>query len=147
MSSGRLDLERIGVLGQSLGGLNVMKAAALDSRIRAGVNEDWPGGGSPVVEQPFLFMGTSGSYRSATGPAYHFRATGFHHSDYSDVVCWPEWNVPGYPVNDDCLRTTQIVNAYILAFFDEYLKGEEQPLLDGPSDEYPEVEIQSRNTE
>jgi hypothetical protein len=33
----------------------------------------------------------------------------------------------------------------VLAFFDEYLKDIDQPLLDGPSDEFPEVTIESRN--
>jgi hypothetical protein len=40
---------------------------------------------------------------------------------------------------------TQIINAYVIAFFDQYLKGEEQALLQGPSDDYSEVVIQSRN--
>jgi hypothetical protein len=38
-----------------------------------------------------------------------------------------------------------ILNVYTLAFFDEHLKGEDIPLLDGPSPEYPEVAFQSHS--
>ena len=41
-------------------------------------------------------------------------------------------------------RAVQVVNAYLLAFFDEHLKGEQSPLLDGPSPDYPEVSIEVR---
>jgi hypothetical protein len=37
------------------------------------------------------------------------------------------------------------VNAYGLATFDQYLKGEDQALLQGPSDDFPEVVIESHN--
>jgi hypothetical protein len=39
----------------------------------------------------------------------------------------------------------KIINSYMLAFFDEYLKGERSPLLDGSSPNYPEVTIEIRN--
>lgn len=38
-------------------------------------------------------------------------------------------------------RSVAAQRAHITAFFDVYLRGEEQPLLDGPSEEYPEVEF------
>jgi hypothetical protein len=41
---------------------------------------------------------------------------------------------------EDPLRAIEVANAYIRGFFDKHLKGEDVPLLDGPSDEYPEVE-------
>ena len=39
----------------------------------------------------------------------------------------------------------KIINSYMLAFFDEYLKGERSPLLDASSPNYPEVTIKIRN--
>ena len=36
-------------------------------------------------------------------------------------------------------RSLDITRAYVLAFFDEHLRGERQSLLDGPSARYPEV--------
>ena len=38
------------------------------------------------------------------------------------------------------------VSEHTIAFFNKYLKGMDEPLLDGPSDAYPEVQISSRNT-
>lgn len=39
----------------------------------------------------------------------------------------------------DAERSIAVQRAYISAFFDEYVRGEEQPLLDGPSGEHPDV--------
>ena len=58
-SCGRLDLDRIGVVGYSLGGAIAMQLCWLDDRLRAAVNIDgWlfdaaPGG---WIEQPFMFI-------------------------------------------------------------------------------------------
>ena len=40
------------------------------------------------------------------------------------------------PANRDLQRT---MKAYILSFFNRYLKGEDDHLLDGPSGDYPRV--------
>jgi hypothetical protein len=37
------------------------------------------------------------------------------------------------------VRALRIVNAYTLAFFEKHLNLSREPLLDGPSPEYPEV--------
>ncbi|MDA0563691.1 alpha/beta hydrolase [Streptomonospora sp. S1-112] len=41
----------------------------------------------------------------------------------------------------DAERSVAAQRAYLAAFFTEHLRGEEQPLLDGPSPEYPEAEL------
>jgi hypothetical protein len=41
-------------------------------------------------------------------------------------------------------RTLQVVDAYILAFFDTYLKNQPAPLLNGGSGNYPEVQFEAR---
>lgn len=38
-----------------------------------------------------------------------------------------------------------ILNSYVLAFFNKYLRGKDTPLLKGPSASYPEVEFNLRN--
>ena len=43
-------------------------------------------------------------------------------------------------------RRERIMTAYVLGFFDTYLKNQPSPLLDGPSTEFPEVSIVRRNT-
>ncbi len=40
----------------------------------------------------------------------------------------------------DGFRATEIVNAYLVNFFDKYLKGKPSALLDGNENRYPEVE-------
>ena len=48
----------------------------------------------------------------------------------------------GTPVSGQFLpaaRVTQIVRTYLLSFFNKYLRGEDDHLLDGPSPDYPEV--------
>lgn len=46
------------------------------------------------------------------------------------------------PINAQ--RGYDIVNAYSVAFFDKELKGQPSPLLNGPSKQYPEVNIEIR---
>ena len=49
----------------------------------------------------------------------------------------------GTPVSSQFLppvRVSQIVRVYLLSFFNKFLKGEDDHLLDGPSPAYPEVE-------
>jgi len=44
----------------------------------------------------------------------------------------------------DGRRMLQVMNTYVLAFFDKHLKGEAQPLLDRSSERFPEVDFQVR---
>jgi dienelactone hydrolase len=39
-------------------------------------------------------------------------------------------------------RATAITNTYVLAFFDRFLRGKQQPLLEGPSPKFPEVTLE-----
>jgi hypothetical protein len=68
--------------------------------------------------------------------------------NYSDQLLWNGFS-DQLPLSErgkvEPARAAQIVNAYALAFFDRHLKGEEVPLLDGPSSDYPEVELETRN--
>jgi hypothetical protein len=43
----------------------------------------------------------------------------------------------------DARRAHEITSIYIVAFFDKHVKGEDVPLLDGSSDDYPEVEFET----
>ena len=43
-------------------------------------------------------------------------------------------------------RAMRIVNDYALAFFDKYLKGAPEPLLDQPLSRYPEVDFRTGPT-
>ena len=43
-------------------------------------------------------------------------------------------------------RAVDIVNAYVVSFFDLYLKSQDVSFLDGDSPDFPEVDIKTRNT-
>ena len=72
--AGRLDLQRIGALGHSMGGLAVVRACQQEPRIRACINQDADIAGSPFIEtpaerlrQPLLFFtaATSNVFRDS----------------------------------------------------------------------------------
>lgn len=167
MFAGKLNLEMLGVFGHSMGGTAAVLSCYQDSRFRACVNED---GFSDVlyqtyegILQPFMYMQKENNrdapwislYQSVRGPGYNLFLDGFGHLSFGDFTWGPvSSSLPGREtsvrlvwVGDvEGLRAIQIVRVYLLAFFDTYLKGEENVLLDGPSAEYPEVNFESRNT-
>ena len=152
--SGYVNLDQIGVVGFSSGGWPVINAANEDSRIKAGISQD---GDEPAVRwkgsQPFMFMASGAEldpnmrrdYLHAAGPAYLVQIEKFRHGDFSDAVVWPRQGYP--PPQIDGRHAVEIVNAYVLAFFEQHLKGLDQPLLDGPSLSFPEATFESRNAD
>lgn len=156
--AGRLDVNRIGVFGHSTGGGAVVLACARDARCQAGLGMDaWL---EPVPEeviatslaQPFLFMN---SELWATGDdqplldellaglkqtGYRLTIRGTRHYDFTLLPLLtplaPALKLKG-PIEGQ--RGMQLITDYLLAFFDQHLKGERRPLLDGPSAAYPEV--------
>lgn len=152
--TGRFNMEQIGGVGYSSGGWPIINTANEDSRIKAGISQD---GAEPSMYwngiQPFMFM-TGGivdpnlqrDYDNAHGPVYLFKADGFRHGSFGDYGLWPLANRTADMLGSvNGVRTVEILRAYVLAFFDKYLKGEDSGLLDGPSTLYPEVEISTRN--
>ncbi len=87
-------------------------------------------------------------YDRAAGPPHLFKVNEFRHFDFTDEVFWRRLIAtnPDFFGTIEGTRAVKILRAYVVAFFDQYLKGMDQPLLDGPSPDYPEVIIQSRNT-
>ena len=150
--AGRLDASRIGVVGMSLGGIAAGNVCLTDERCRAGVNLD---GGTyaqldATIARPFLFM-SSERYRgydevflsNTAGPSYAIVVGGSDHYNYADICLL---DPPHVMVGDiKPARMLAIINAYVLAFLDQHLKGEKDPLLDGPSSDYPEVSITTKN--
>ena len=84
-------------------------------------------------------------YEDATDDAYMVRIKDARHLNFSD------WSmVGGYlklsgligPINGP--RCLEIQAQFIQVFFDKYLKGREDPLLNGTGENYPEVIFESR---
>jgi predicted dienelactone hydrolase len=154
--SGRLALDRVGNFGQSWGAAVTLLACLRDSRFAASVPED---GSFPAavaragLDLPVMFMKRDGAtatvaLRTLRGPGYNLIFDGFGHMDFTDFALYPGVSsADSYLLGTvEGLRAVHVVNAYLLAFFDQYLKGEESPLLSGPSSDYPEVEFEARNS-
>ncbi len=161
--AGRLDVSRVGVFGHSTGGGAVVMACAQDARCKAGLGMDaWL---EPVsddviaasLSQPFLFMNSelwaTGDNQPVldellaglTQTGYRMTIRGTRHYDFTLLPLLtplaPALKLKG-PIEGQ--RGMQIITDYLLAFFDKHLKGESEPLLDGPSAAYPEVIFERR---
>jgi hypothetical protein len=81
--------------------------------------------------------------RSAIG--YHLTLAGTVHYDFTDVpVFSPLSSMLGLSGEIGARRLIEINRAYSRAFFDQTLRGQEEPLLDGPSPAFPEVAFEIR---
>ena len=70
----------------------------------------------------------------AQGSAYYLDAPGMFHVNFTDAPFWsPITSQLGLTGPVDGKRMFDIVNAYSVAFFDKYLKGRPEALLDGPA--------------
>ncbi len=149
--AGRLDLSRLGVFGMSFGGSATVETCALDSRCKAGLDLD--GFTSllldlPPPSQPFLYA--SGGEQNlnlaqadrALGPAYWMKVGTSKHGDFTDLPMVTRlWRLVGLSGSIAPRRMLALTNDYVGAFFDKHLMGVPEPLLDGPSAQYPEVRL------
>lgn len=147
--SGKMNLEQIGVFGMSMGGIASGQVCIVDKRVMAGINMD---GGiygdflDTKISQPFMFM-SSERYLGydnifsdhVNNSVYTITIHGADHYNFHDLsILDPSSDRLG---EIDGYRMLKIINDYTLAFFNKYLKGIDSELLNGPSSEYPEVEI------
>lgn len=159
---GKLDLDRIGAIGHSFGGTASGEVCVVDERVKAGVNLDGLQIGSMLdshINKPFMFMHHDNEgvlnkrpnkifFERAEAPAYMILIKGTSHFNFSDLSMpfYSEILRPpdGYIGSIDGYRCLKIQNDYVRAFFDKHLQGIDSGLLDGPSKDYPEVEIEVR---
>lgn len=150
---GRLDLNRIGVFGMSMGGIASSIVCARDKRCTACINVD---GGlygdllETTCPVPVMFMNST-RYKSydelflglmgAGGCCVTIE--GSDHMNFSDLPFF----ISSAPLTGtiDQSRMQSIEHAYMRAFFDRHLKGIDSELLRGPSAAYPEAIIQVKN--
>lgn len=162
---GQLDLSRLGIFGHSTGGGAAVEACWLDERCQAGLAMDaWLEPYSSKMAQeglvkPFLFLESenwsgdtedentilfSQLYDHTTSDIYLLTISGSKHFDFADIpaltplVSLSSLNPPLYG-----RRILEITSTYSLAFFERYLEGEDQPLLESPSPDFPEVRYES----
>lgn len=160
MFNGRLDLSAVGIFGHSTGGGATVEFCAQDGRCRAAIGLDaWV---LPVsqnllsdgLSQPFMFIGTPGWL----GPenkergleivgklqqdGYLLGIENTQHYDFTDLALLspltPQLGLSG-TINSRYSLSMQ--NAYIVAFFDQYLKGLPAPLLARDTSPYEQVQF------
>jgi len=153
---GKLDLDRVGIFGMSLGGAVTGQVCLEDDRFKAGVNLDGTQFGDLIdsyLDQPFMFMNSGQSkdhndfvYDRTKNVTYSVTIKGSSHMDFTDMFFTSpivkKFNKEAIPDK----RMYRVANAYIVAFFDMYLRRKESPLLVGPSEDYPEVVFKVVNT-
>jgi predicted dienelactone hydrolase len=149
-----IDADHIAMAGHSIGGASAIPALLSDDRIDAGANMDgkffsphsnWP-------DKPFLMMGQpkhepAGSdetwdtaWQGLTGWKRWLTVDGTTHSSFTDLASLgDQLGLPLQDLTGD--RCVTLTRAYLLAFVDTHLRGEESPVLDGPTDDHPEVQF------
>ena len=158
----RLDLDRIGVVGHSFGGAASGQACLDDPRCRAGINLDGLQLGDMLdrpLERPFLFVHHDNEgaknklinlpfFESAKDTCYLVLVRGTRHLNLSDISLPGFAEAAGLPEGAlgpiDGKRCLRVMNELVRQFFDRHLRGLPAPLLDGPQDSYPEVELRLR---
>jgi len=168
----KLEVAHIGLLGHSFGGAVAMAVCQSDARCQAGANLDGTplsDTANQPTRQPFLFVSEGYSqpfpqgclsdkncqplyaaYQQMSDQAYFVTVNGAKHFNFTDRslrslpltrVLLKQMGIVG---SMDPARGLEITSAYLAAFFDHYLKGENSPLFAGASSAYPEVQLESR---
>ena len=137
----RVDADRIGLLGMSVGGATVIDVCKIDARCRAGVNLDGGLFGQyqrQPLSTPFLSMVSAGNKKygehllvNSTSDYYEVLVEGAGHGDFCDmtfVMPFMKWFGANGPIEP--MRAVDIVNAVSLRFFDAYLRDGPGPRFD-----------------
>jgi Platelet-activating factor acetylhydrolase, isoform II len=169
--TGRLDLQRVGTFGISLGAMVASEACHMDSRLKACLMMDAAMPADVVqagLRQPSMWLTRPASdmrlenwkesditqtlntmravfNEEPAGDGYYVSVPGMFHVNFTDAPYFtPLGPLLGFTGPINAQRGFDIVNAYSLAFFDKELKGQQTPLLNGPSKQYPEVNFEKR---
>lgn len=169
---GKLDLDRVGIFGHSYGGATTAEALAQDDRFKAGLSLEggfWGTVSTTAMKQPFMYIMSGETAKSFAPDAtekdnvfypefepdldhvmthslndtYYLTVDGFFHQSFTDIsLISPRMFARGMTPE----HNVDITRSYTLAFFDRYLKGEQQGLLEGPSDRFPEAAYDTEYT-
>ena len=147
----KLDLDRIGVFGMSMGGLATSIICSTDRRIKAGVNID---GALPIAsihgkfQIPFMYLNSKRYLgcgplfvSQSTQDCYSLTVKGSDHYNFTDYSVYPVPMVRVLLGPIDGKRTIEMMNVIIPAFFDKYVKGMGETDLVKKAGKYPEIEI------
>jgi alpha-beta hydrolase superfamily lysophospholipase len=154
--AGRIDLNRLGVFGHSMGGVTAGQFCVEDRRCRAGLNLDGiPQYGTmidKVLQRPFLMVysarpGRTGAsdaiYRRAASPYYRVDVRDTLHLEFSDMPFWAgALRKRGALGTMAPARASAITRAIVREYFWQELLGRRSPLLAGEP-VFPEVTVRT----
>jgi predicted dienelactone hydrolase len=136
---GRLDTERIGIMGYSKGGALAGQVCATSDRIRAGVNFDgfmFGGVVDNTIAKPFMIFGQIVSwcqecpsinlpfFERARADAYLVEIADANHATFTDLPLMKKYILPeGILSSLDGTKSASIIKSYVLAFFDTYVRA------------------------
>jgi predicted dienelactone hydrolase len=145
---GRLDLAHLGLFGHSFGGATAAVVCKMDKRCKAGADLDgtlFSYQAAGMLQTPFLFMAEDkcgkncdtmlANFSASQADVYYLSIDGTRHFNFSDLplrLLPPArllFRAAGYIGSIRPERGVEITNAYLVAFFDQYLKGEKSGLL------------------
>jgi dienelactone hydrolase len=159
----KLDMKRIGVYGHSTGGGAAIQFCGVDPRCKAvlGMDPFMRPVSAEVIEngisQPSFFMFSQGwtdlvdsknnklfnqFYPNTTNNAGVISINGTKHFDFSDLpLLSPIAPQLGLKGSLNGKRVTEIVNSYLLDFFEMTLNNKPSALFDGSLDDFSEVKV------
>jgi predicted dienelactone hydrolase len=148
---GKLDLKRIGVLGMSMGGMATNEICISDSRVQAGINMD---GGLTApqldkrIQTPFMFLNGKRYVgygqlftKNIVKDGYSLSVRGADHYNFTDYSIYKIQNLSFLMGTIEGNRIITIMNDLVVAFFDKYLKQNENIDIIDKAQNYPEIEI------
>ncbi len=167
---GRLDHNRIGIFGVSLGGIVAAEACRTERRLRACLVMDAPMPASVVhdgLQQPTMWITRDALtmrneawsqfdidqhqksmrtvFEKSTGDGYFVEISGLFHANLTDIPHFsPLLKWFGITGTIDATRRHSIVNAYTVAFFDQYLEESLAAILGSPGENFAEVRLERK---
>jgi len=149
----KLDLDRIGVFGMSMGGLASVEASLMDNRIKACVSLDGGLNGFILksnIMTPALFLNSkkySGYGNIFTGRSekdcYSLTVKNSDHYNFTDYTLYPVPAVQPLLGSIGGAKSEKIMNVMLRMFFDKYLEGKHNIDLIGQAKSFPEIEVAS----
>ncbi len=153
MFAGRLDLDRLGLIGHSQGARTAAQVCLLDSRCRGAINLD--GAHSAEVElefgKPYMrILADRGidafaanfehSLEALAADYYVLMIPHTQHMHFVDAAFWQPLVIDS-PAQSLIVAQVALLDyrVYVSTFMERYVMGRDTPLLDGPSPDYPEV--------
>jgi len=149
----KLDLDRIGIFGMSMGGMATSEVCLANDRVKAGINIDGGLHGSILdgeLHIPFLFLNGkmfSGYGKlftdKSTEDCYSFSVKNADHYSFTDYSVYPSPAVTQLLGTIEGSRAIEITNDIVLTFFDKYVKEIPETDLIKVAKKYSEIEIAS----